>query len=104
MISATRSYYTGTTRCQIHEGHSGNNTDPNKCYTLSTSSETTNSVSLTCNGVCCVYFTGVKNVVAHKNIVIYTYVVQAESVYNGTKATITIQFMSLCDSSDITEI
>ncbi len=85
VISATRDY----PRCNIEHPHS----DPNKVYTLSTTSETTGSVTLTCKGNCCGYIRKPGSGVP-KQAVVYTYVVQAESVYNGTKATVTVKFSS----------
>ena len=89
VISATRTYPT----CGSHENHNDETTDPNKCFTLSSTTATSNAITFFCKGVCC--YSYVNTGISIREItrsVQYTYVVQAESVYNGTKATITIQF------------
>lgn len=89
MISATRTY----PRCSGHTDHNDATTDPLKCYTISTTTETTNPVVLTCKGSCCMNYVSIRGSVKEIPATVkYTYVIQAESVYNGTKATITIEF------------
>ena len=60
------------------------------CYTLSTTSATTGSVTLTCKGNCCATWDSSFS----WEVRVYEYVVQAKSVYNGTTATVNVKFSS----------
>ncbi len=90
VISATCNYNGACAYADYHHNRSAY-----EFYTLSTTSETTGSVTLKCTGICCQIVHIFGNNVSRNNVTVtYTYVVQAESVYNGTKATITVKFSS----------
>ncbi len=75
--------------------------DPNTNYTLSTTGETTASITFTIVGGIAVKKHGtLGNVVIVPYQTTYTYVIQAKSVYNGTTAQITVKFIADPDPND----